>query len=801
MPAPAVVEERPAPPEPPAPDEREIPRDEAPIAQEPPRDEAPVDSLVAAEIPPPEPVEGKAPPPRASPAVRVPDTINLGLAAIVAKVPYQILMGDRPQIAESERITLPFPMIERQLGSGTVEIPAALFWMALPPLLKHHFVLREDINIALPLEEIFQNLPVAGGGEKPAFEPLAAPAGEEAEHKTPIFLVPAPHEDATPELGFDLPPPAAAAPASPEPPPPGEPAAVAEPAPLPEPPAPAPEIALKATDTPPPAVPAPAPEAPASPTPEAPAEPVPAPILTPIASEPPLSAPPSADQPAEVHLQPLRVFVPPSPSLEPAPAAAALTPENVILGAVPIPASTPGSAPTILRAVGEKVAADEAPAGPSGVEPAQALPEMPPPAPSPLASEPPPQDGPPPFEVLPSPAPSSEPLPEPEPAVAFTPDQPPPLRVEEPVAAVAVLHATVPAPQQSAVFASATINVPPPKMFRPMVLPPPIAHRAPDSAVTLAPTLGGPAPAAAGMISLAPAPGAPPPIGAPQDAPRPLSPATPPVETNSSTQPPATPAQPAVAAAVEKAGAREPAKHGRDSGSQPPAVAMFAQAVADTPELAKFSASAEAPPSPVAAAPGPTAQPAPVSSAPAGKAAPASAKGPAGDAHDSRKPREINTPGLHLHIPPLPQTQTPATPSNQEPAPPALPLSRFDQHTLQSLFMTDETLDLPKLSRLAATLPGIQACIIATRGETFSGGALPAGFDLSTLLGVSPQVGVAAGRLPIGELKNFTLYGGDYAVSFFERASICLCAVHRARCFIPGVREKLVAVADELARV
>jgi hypothetical protein len=153
---------------------------------------------------------------------------------------------------------------------------------------------------------------------------------------------------------------------------------------------------------------------------------------------------------------------------------------------------------------------------------------------------------------------------------------------------------------------------------------------------------------------------------------------------------------------------------------------------------------------------------------------------------------------LHLHLPPFPPASIPA-PAHHEP-PPALPISRFDQHSLQSLFMTDEVLDLPKISRLAAALPGIQACIITARGETFSSGSLPEGFQLSALRGLSPQVGAAADRLPIGELKNFTLYGEQYSISFFERPTVCLCALHRARCFVPGVRERLVSVADELAK-
>ena len=113
--------------------------------------------------------------------------------------------------------------------------------------------------------------------------------------------------------------------------------------------------------------------------------------------------------------------------------------------------------------------------------------------------------------------------------------------------------------------------------------------------------------------------------------------------------------------------------------------------------------------------------------------------------------------------------------------------------------MTEEVLDLQKISRLAAELPGVQACVIATRETAVTGGLLPEGFDVTALLGLAPRVGEAAGRLPIGALKHFTLYGEHYSVSFFERRGLCLCAVHRARSFVPGVREKLVALADELA--
>jgi hypothetical protein len=132
--------------------------------------------------------------------------------------------------------------------------------------------------------------------------------------------------------------------------------------------------------------------------------------------------------------------------------------------------------------------------------------------------------------------------------------------------------------------------------------------------------------------------------------------------------------------------------------------------------------------------------------------------------------------------------------------PPALPLQRFNQDALQALFMTEEHLDLTRISRLAAQLPGVHACVIATRDQACTGGTLPEGFDLAALLGLAPRVGEAAGRMPIGTLKHFTLYGERYSVSFFERNGLSLCAVHRPRSFVPGVREKLVAIADELSK-
>lgn len=266
-----------------------------------------------------------------------------------------------------------------------------------------------------------------------------------------------------------------------------------------------------------------------------------------------------------------------------------------------------------------------------------------------------------------------------------------------------------------------TTSVQPPRMVRPVVLPPPISGYSPVAPVDLAPTLGGSVPDSPGSITLGPA-------AAPE-------PSTPP---------------PTIA---------------------PPKIVQSPDVVA--PAALK----------PPVAQPSPAPKPEP-QAAPLPKPAAANAAAP---------------PALHLHLPPLPGPAS-AAPSAGRELPPALPISRFDQHSLQSLFMTDETLDTSKVARLAAALPGIEACVISARGDSISSGNVPPGFELAALRALAPQVGATADRLPIGELKNFTLFGAAYSVSFFERGEVCLSVVHRARSFVPGVREKLVAVTEELAR-
>ena len=134
------------------------------------------------------------------------------------------------------------------------------------------------------------------------------------------------------------------------------------------------------------------------------------------------------------------------------------------------------------------------------------------------------------------------------------------------------------------------------------------------------------------------------------------------------------------------------------------------------------------------------------------------------------------------------------------PAPEASPDQppRLPQEALQALFMTDETLDLAAVSRHAATLPGVRACALEWRGDAALAGDAPTGFNLAAIEAAAAHLRDAR-SLPIGALENLTLHGDQAAISIFTRPGVLLAVLHRP--LPPGVRERLAAVAAELARL
>ena len=121
------------------------------------------------------------------------------------------------------------------------------------------------------------------------------------------------------------------------------------------------------------------------------------------------------------------------------------------------------------------------------------------------------------------------------------------------------------------------------------------------------------------------------------------------------------------------------------------------------------------------------------------------------------------------------------------------PRTTPDFAALQKLFMTDAALDLAGVASLAATLPGVRACVISgTAGDAMVG-------DFSH--GVSAEeVRLASANLvqragPSMETQSRT--GSDVAI--FLHGETCVAVILTAGDFVPGVRERLARTAELLA--
>ena len=110
---------------------------------------------------------------------------------------------------------------------------------------------------------------------------------------------------------------------------------------------------------------------------------------------------------------------------------------------------------------------------------------------------------------------------------------------------------------------------------------------------------------------------------------------------------------------------------------------------------------------------------------------------------------------------------------------------------------------LTDIGAVLTRLPGVSACLLAARHESGTAGELPPGFDLPAVLALARQLTSAidgsAESLGSGRVQHFTIFAEDACVSFFTQAEATVCAIHRTRAFLPGVREKLAAAAGALA--
>lgn len=220
------------------------------------------------------------------------------------------------------------------------------------------------------------------------------------------------------------------------------------------------------------------------------------------------------------------------------------------------------------------------------------------------------------------------------------------------------------------------------------------------------------------------------------------------------------------------------------------------------PEPAPAEAPAAPPVAPVAPLPAAAqAEPAPSPETPEPEAAPAAAPRISIDM--------LTPPRVHLAPVPAPRVfareeEAPPEPAAAEPLPdqPEEPRPPFDPAVAQAALMTDDELDAQKIAQLIARLPGLTACLIAAPGGLTTAGEIPPGFNPGEIREIARDLFQTAARnaARLGTIapRTVTLHG-EPPISLFLERGVCLAVLHTDRGFLPGVREKLLILAEQVA--
>jgi predicted regulator of Ras-like GTPase activity (Roadblock/LC7/MglB family) len=147
-----------------------------------------------------------------------------------------------------------------------------------------------------------------------------------------------------------------------------------------------------------------------------------------------------------------------------------------------------------------------------------------------------------------------------------------------------------------------------------------------------------------------------------------------------------------------------------------------------------------------------------------------------------------------------------ALPAGEAPQPKVEPpriAGEIDSKKLQSLFMTDEPLDLAKTIQKVTELPGLRACILSTTDGLKLAGGLEDPDQEKVISIFLPELFQHAQsnlkELGAGALETITLCYRLHQLSAFVQGGLCLTVFHDNRPFKPGVREKIQAIISELS--
>jgi hypothetical protein len=120
---------------------------------------------------------------------------------------------------------------------------------------------------------------------------------------------------------------------------------------------------------------------------------------------------------------------------------------------------------------------------------------------------------------------------------------------------------------------------------------------------------------------------------------------------------------------------------------------------------------------------------------------------------------------------------------------------------LQSVFLTDEVLDLNKVVQKVGELPGINSALFFAADGTLEGEPEKLGLTQSSvqlLSSLTLEVGQRVETLSFGQIETVTLGWKRELVSVFTRGESGFVVRHEKRPFKPGVREKICLVLSHI---
>ena len=126
-----------------------------------------------------------------------------------------------------------------------------------------------------------------------------------------------------------------------------------------------------------------------------------------------------------------------------------------------------------------------------------------------------------------------------------------------------------------------------------------------------------------------------------------------------------------------------------------------------------------------------------------------------------------------------------------------------DFSALQSVFLTDEELDLNKVVQKVGELPGVNSALFFAADGSLQGEPEKLGLTQSSvhlLSTLSHEIGQRVGGLGFGQIETVTLGWKRELVSVFTRGESGFVIRHEKRPFKPGVREKICLVLSHICK-